>query len=263
MVVFVAHLKKSHLALGSSLLPPGLAHTQNCLRWLGPAFFTVLSTQGSLCPLQRGGLGGPVSTLLQTSLSCCWEDTWSSGFGRDRSSRLREDETLCCESLLEPEFCEPSVDNSGLDPPSCCERFSPISNSSSSCCVFLKNESSVCEELAAIDFEVLISLDGKVSWTLLVLFTGNFLPEDEVCWVLTCGVPVESWGFSLLVKNADNFCCLPANSTKWFEQRDGRRGEGVRGRENSAYTGQWSEPSTCCHTALVLRCSTSPTLART
>ena len=97
-------------------------------------------------------------------------------------SGLREDETVCCESLsLEPEFCEPSVDNSGLDPPSCCEGFSPISNSSSSCCVFLKNESSDCEELPAIDFEVLISLDGKVTCALLALFTGNFLPEDEVC----------------------------------------------------------------------------------
>lgn len=65
----LAHLKKSHLACASSLLPPGRAHTQNCLSLLGPCFFTFLSTHASLWPLQRGVLGPPLNTSFQAPLS--------------------------------------------------------------------------------------------------------------------------------------------------------------------------------------------------
>ena len=53
-LIYLSHLKKSQRALGSSERPSPLAQHQNCLLRLGPFFLTVLNTQVSLWPLQRG-----------------------------------------------------------------------------------------------------------------------------------------------------------------------------------------------------------------
>lgn len=253
--VLVTHLKKSHLAFGSPLLPPGLAHTQNCLRWLGPSFFTVLRTQGSLCPLQSGGLGGPVSTLLQASLNCCWDGSW----GETSSVSFRGGVSIppfACGCSLGSELCKPGVASLGLG--SSCKLALILDSFSSS--VLVKNESSVCEEFFAdTDFDIFIAFDGGAT-ALEPLFTG-FLAEDGLGCMLAAEVSADTSDF-FLVRKADSFCCFPANSMKWLEQREGRFGEGDRVIENSANTGQWSDPSTCSHTSLVLRWPTNPTLAR-
>ena len=59
------HLKKSHLALGSSALPSPLAQHQNCRPKFGPFFFTVLKTEISPWPLHFGAEGGPLKMDFQ------------------------------------------------------------------------------------------------------------------------------------------------------------------------------------------------------
>jgi len=61
---YFCHLKKSQRALGSSARPSPLAQHQNFRFKLGPFFLTVLKTQDSLCPLQRGATGGAFITFF-------------------------------------------------------------------------------------------------------------------------------------------------------------------------------------------------------
>ena len=157
-----------------------------------------------------------------------------------------------CGRSLDSELCKPGVASLGLG--SSC-KLALILDSSS---VLVKNESSVCEEFFV--FDIFIAFDGGAT-ALEPLFTG-FLAEDGLGCVLAAEVSAHTSDFSFLVRKADSFCCFPANSMKWLEQREGRFGEGDRVIENSANTGQWSDPSTCCHTSLVLRWPTKPTLAR-
>lgn len=75
-------------------------------------------------------------------------------------------------------------------------------------------------------------------------------------------------GFTVLLtplpleKNAESLLCLPANSEKYEEDKEGGAKAGSGERSSSAATGQWSEPCSSCSTADSLKSERRPAVSR-
>merc|ERR1719154_405894 len=71
--IHLTHLKKSHLACGSSALPSPLLHTQNSFPVFGPFLRTFLLKDSSLCFVQSGAGAGGLKRSPQADLAAMLE----------------------------------------------------------------------------------------------------------------------------------------------------------------------------------------------